>query len=245
MASSPSRFGHALWRHRLPEDVQVVAVEEVHDRFHPQEGVAAKLYSYRLSHGETHPIGRAYRWHVSKPLTVGAMRDAAALFVGTHDYTAFTHSHRGGESRASAKAADKIAAHGYGAASYRSGGLRSDDDATPPLRADVDRVGDGDAGVDAPKPFDNVRTVTRVDVVEVNGWEVVVEVEGPSFTHGMVRNIVGTLVDVGSGVAAAADVPAMFRGGRRSGAGQGAPAHGLCLMWVRYHDSDTGEVGRK
>jgi tRNA pseudouridine38-40 synthase len=60
------------------------------------------------------------------------------------------------------------------------------------------------------------------------------EIEAGSFCHQMVRSLVAVLVDVGRGRANAATVTGLLRAGRRSGALQPAPAHGLCLVEVTY-----------
>ena len=50
----------------------------------------------------------------------------------------------------------------------------------------------------------------------------------------MVRNIVGTLVEIGAGKRPAADMAALLAERDRSRAGATAPACGLCLMQVSY-----------
>jgi tRNA pseudouridine38-40 synthase len=60
------------------------------------------------------------------------------------------------------------------------------------------------------------------------------EVRGSGFLHHMVRNIVGTLIEVGRGKLAPADVVRILRARDRSCAGPTAPASGLCLMKVEY-----------
>ena len=66
--------------------------------------------------------------------------------------------------------------------------------------------------------------------------EISFEIEANRFLRHMVRIIVGTLVDVGEGRLSAADFVTLLGDGSsdRSDAGQTAPAHGLCLLWVRY-----------
>jgi tRNA pseudouridine38-40 synthase len=66
------------------------------------------------------------------------------------------------------------------------------------------------------------------------GEELVYEIEASGFLHHMVRNIVGTLLEVGRGKREASSVGALFASGRRSDAGPTAPAKGLHLMKVRY-----------
>jgi tRNA pseudouridine38-40 synthase len=50
----------------------------------------------------------------------------------------------------------------------------------------------------------------------------------------MVRSIVGTLVDIGTGSRRAGDVMGMLRAKDRAAAGKVAPPHGLCLREVGY-----------
>jgi tRNA pseudouridine38-40 synthase len=50
----------------------------------------------------------------------------------------------------------------------------------------------------------------------------------------MVRNIVGTLVDVGLGKTSPAEFKQILKSRDRTKAGPTAPARGLCLMEVKY-----------
>lgn len=60
------------------------------------------------------------------------------------------------------------------------------------------------------------------------------EVKGSGFLHHMVRNIVGTLMEVGRGKLAPADVTRILAARDRTLAGPTAPAQGLCLVKVEY-----------
>ena len=60
------------------------------------------------------------------------------------------------------------------------------------------------------------------------------EIRANAFCHQMVRSIVGTLVDVGSGRFPAGDVRGILLARDRARAGQVAPPHGLCLWDVGY-----------
>jgi tRNA pseudouridine38-40 synthase len=62
------------------------------------------------------------------------------------------------------------------------------------------------------------------------------EIRANAFCHQMVRAIVGTLVDVGLGKLAAADVDSILGARSRHAAGQVAPPHGLTLWEVGYRD---------
>jgi tRNA pseudouridine38-40 synthase len=60
------------------------------------------------------------------------------------------------------------------------------------------------------------------------------EIRATAFCWQMVRSIVGTLVDIGTGARRAGEVMGMLRAKERSAAGKVAPPHGLCLREVGY-----------
>jgi tRNA pseudouridine38-40 synthase len=62
------------------------------------------------------------------------------------------------------------------------------------------------------------------------------EIEATSFCHQMVRSIVGTMVEVGTGRKRAGHVRGIIASGDRHEAGDLAPARGLCLWAVQYDD---------
>jgi tRNA pseudouridine38-40 synthase len=68
----------------------------------------------------------------------------------------------------------------------------------------------------------------------------VYEVTGNGFLRYMVRNIVGTLVEVGRGKLAPRDIPSILAARDRTQAGPTAPAQGLCLMNVEYENRMIG-----
>jgi tRNA pseudouridine38-40 synthase len=61
------------------------------------------------------------------------------------------------------------------------------------------------------------------------------KVKGNGFLYKMVRNLVGTLVDVGLGRKEPAEVKAILAAKDRRQAGRTAPAQGLCLVRVWYN----------
>lgn len=81
-----------------------------------------------------------------------------------------------------------------------------------------------------------VRKLTRVDVSGQPGQEIVVDVEGTAFLKHMVRNIVGSLVEVGKGKEPPVWIAQVLASKDRSLAGVTAPPHGLTLMKVFYGD---------
>lgn len=86
-----------------------------------------------------------------------------------------------------------------------------------------------------------VRTITRSEWIR-NGNLLAYTVEGNGFLYNMVRILVGTMLEIGSGKRPPADMKRAIESGRRSDAGATAPAHGLCLCRVVYPDFDTEEV---
>jgi tRNA pseudouridine38-40 synthase len=79
-----------------------------------------------------------------------------------------------------------------------------------------------------------VREVRRLEVLGEPGGRIELVVEATAFVKHMVRNVVGTLVEVGRGKRAAASLPALLAGGDRKAAGPTAPPQGLCLEEVFY-----------
>jgi tRNA pseudouridine38-40 synthase len=70
--------------------------------------------------------------------------------------------------------------------------------------------------------------------MRVKNEEIVFIVRGKSFLRYMVRNMVGTIIDVGRGRILAREIPDIFEARDRRKAGQTAPARGLTLMKVEY-----------
>src|SRR5712691_1838380 len=75
---------------RLPGAVRVLSAEEVGETFHPRSGATMKTYRYRIWNGEVaSPFERRYAWHQAGALDDEAMRAAARLAEGRHDFAAF------------------------------------------------------------------------------------------------------------------------------------------------------------
>jgi tRNA pseudouridine38-40 synthase len=66
--------------------------------------------------------------------------------------------------------------------------------------------------------------------------EIAYVVRGQSFLRYMVRKIVGTLLEVGKGRLALADIPELFAVGDRTRSGPTVPPEGLCLVSIEYPD---------
>jgi tRNA pseudouridine38-40 synthase len=79
----------------------------------------------------------------------------------------------------------------------------------------------------------SVRTVFRCEVGAEDLW-LYIDVEGDGFLYNMVRNIVGTLAEIGLGRWEPERVNEIIEAKNRTAAGPLAPAHALCLMWIKY-----------
>ena len=88
----PTRLRRAL-NAALPRDIQVLSAETVPADFHARFSTTGKEYRYFIWNKEVMlPDKRLYATHVRKPMNLDAVRQAAQLFVGRHDYTAFSAS---------------------------------------------------------------------------------------------------------------------------------------------------------
>jgi tRNA pseudouridine38-40 synthase len=74
----------------LPPSVRVLEASEVPGEFHPRKSAQAKTYRYRIyREGICPPFLARYVWHYPYPLDEDAMREAAPLIQGEHDFTSF------------------------------------------------------------------------------------------------------------------------------------------------------------
>jgi tRNA pseudouridine38-40 synthase len=79
----------------------------------------------------------------------------------------------------------------------------------------------------------SIRTVLRCEVTGKKEW-IFVDVAATGFLYNMVRNIVGTLVEVGRGRWQPEGIDRILMAKDRTAAGPIAPASGLCLMQIKY-----------
>ena len=91
----------AAWRHgpdklaaalgsRLSPAIQIVSVRRAGPRFHARFSATGKVYAYRIRLGAPDPFERPFCWALLRPVDVAAMRSAAAVLVGRHDFKAFS-----------------------------------------------------------------------------------------------------------------------------------------------------------
>lgn len=84
---------NALNIYSRPHAVTVLKAEKVTDDFHARFSAQKRYYRYVVINRPSPPaIGRQYMWHVHRNLNIDAMRQAAAHFIGTHDFSSFRAS---------------------------------------------------------------------------------------------------------------------------------------------------------
>jgi tRNA pseudouridine38-40 synthase len=178
-ALSPEKLRHAIGS-RLPKDVTVIELRDVHPEFHATRSAVTKLYRYRIHNAAGRPVEhlrQPYTYHYWEVLDEDRMRAAARHFVGELDFSAMANA-----------------------------GQARETTVRRVLRCDIERH------------FDELR----------------IDVEGTGFLYKQVRNMVGTLLNVGRGHWEADRVGEILASRDRANAGATAPARGLCLQWVRY-----------
>ena len=79
----------------LPEDIRVVEIEKVSQRFHSRLNAKEKIYTYRIDNGRIPNVfWRKYTYYLDQHLDLRAMREAADYLSGTHDFKAFCSNRR-------------------------------------------------------------------------------------------------------------------------------------------------------
>jgi tRNA pseudouridine38-40 synthase len=75
----------------LPDDVAVIAAEEVSGDFHARHSARSRSYRYRIwRRREPSPFEQHRAWWYPRPLDEERLAEAADLLVGEHDFRAFT-----------------------------------------------------------------------------------------------------------------------------------------------------------
>jgi tRNA pseudouridine38-40 synthase len=75
----------------IGRDVRVLEAEEVSSEFHARYSALEKTYVYRVMNAPVmSPFWSRYAQHEGRPLDLARMQTAAELFLGRHDWTAFS-----------------------------------------------------------------------------------------------------------------------------------------------------------
>jgi tRNA pseudouridine38-40 synthase len=195
---------------RLPADMAIVKAEDVPMGFDVINDVKSKLYRYTIYTGPVRPVLHVrHCWYLPGKLDVAAMNEAAQLLVGTRDFKSFA-------------AADDVRENTVRTI-FRCDVTCAAAPLDTPLRADYTIES---------APQDMASYELR-DTNHASHW-VYVDVEGDGFLYNMVRNIVGSLVEVGLGRWQPRKMIEILEAKDRTAAGPIAPAAGLCLVWIRY-----------
>lgn len=73
------------------KDLRAIEVEQAHDDFHARYSAVEKTYLYRVINGPViSPFWLRYAEHEARVLDLEVMSRAAKLFLGEHDWTAFS-----------------------------------------------------------------------------------------------------------------------------------------------------------
>jgi len=213
----------------LPATVRVKEAQEVPGEFHARYAVRCKTYRYRILQSQVcSPFITRFVYHYPYPLDRARMAEAAHLIEGRHDFASFAGSD-GCVVGAVRPAAQSLRATGH----------------EPPLplgaRDELGRDKESTEGwgrdpqLAIPDSRSTVRTIFCSQIIWRPRTSILAyEVCGSGFLHHMVRNIVGTLIEVGRGRLEPRDVLRILETRDRALAGPTAPAQGLCLMKVEY-----------
>ena len=80
----------------LSQAIAVVDAREMPEGFHPRYDAVGKLYRYRILNRRLPcPFAGRYAWHMPRSLDVSSMEEAAGVFLGRHDFVAFSSSGSG------------------------------------------------------------------------------------------------------------------------------------------------------
>ncbi|MFZ0518740.1 MAG: tRNA pseudouridine synthase A [Acidobacteriaceae bacterium] len=213
----------------LPAAIRVLSAEHVAEDFHARHSAVGKVYQYRIFRGGIcSPFLSRYvsicRW----PLDVEAMQSAAEMILGEHDFTSFAAFDPDRTARLGDEDAIGDCIDGESLATPACSNIRriqtsrwSRESALPwPGEFGTMTVG---------SPADGSSDATGSD-----GEILTYTVCGNGFLHHMVRNLVGTFVEVGRGRLKAAEIAGILKSRNRALAGPTAAASGLCLMKVLY-----------
>lgn len=191
----------------LSASIRVSDARIVPRTFHARHSAIAKMYEYRVLRGsDCSPFLARYVTCYPWALNLERLQAAAGLFVGELDFKSFA-------------ASDPDLA-------YRNLDSEKADDETafPP----------GAAKLPSESTIRNISKSAWEERTTESGDLLVYRVRGNGFLHHMVRNLVGTMIDVGRGFLPLGEIPKILVARDRSTAGATAPARGLFLHSVEY-----------
>ncbi len=200
----------------LPESIRILEAKTVRSSFHARHSAVAKTYEYRV--------------FLERPTSgaPGVCPPTLARYVYSYpwplDFDALQQAAR-----------LFIGTHDFLSFAATDPAYAARSSETPAAGPQTDEEDSGRAGA--------VRTIFGSDwerrLIEDGAVLFVYRVRGSGFLHHMVRNLVGTMLDVGRGYRHADEIPAMIAARARAAAGPTAPARGLFLHSVEYGGADS------
>ncbi len=198
---------------KLPNDISISNISDATEDFHAIRDATGKRYRYQIQIGGTRDAFEyRYRWHLQGPIDVATMQEAAKHLVGKHDFASFQAT--GAVRKSTVRDVRELVIINEPTALAAGLSDRSCNVVKPNI------IAQGSPGQGG-EPVDG-------------GQYVSLEIEADGFLYNMVRNIVGTLIEVGRGKQSPAWVADVLAGADRTKAGPTAPPHGLFLMRVDY-----------
>ncbi len=218
----------------LPPTVRVKQADEVSEAFHARFDARSKTYRYRiLQTAICSPFIWRFVYHHPYPLDRKRMAEAVRLIEGEHDFTSFAGvANVGAQGRR--PGADAVRPYVQPIGAQVEGAVR---ELSLQVAEGVNADGedDSEASTSPHRPDKMIRKIISSRLL----WRprasiLIYEVRGSGFLHHMVRNIVGTLMEVGREKLVPQDMARILEARDRSPAGPTAPARGLCLVKVEY-----------
>ncbi len=164
----------------LPKSIAVRGLETVPKKFHARYDAKRKIYEYRIWNDLVRsPLCGKRAVHIPYALDFKAMKQAAKILTGKHDFRSFCASDPSGKEKTT------------------------------------------------------VRKIFRITLSKKASL-IVMTFEANGFLYHMVRNLVGTLVEVGRKKIKIQAIKTILKSKDRRSAGFTAPADGLCLVNVTY-----------
>jgi len=161
-----------------PHDIIITSVEEAPADFHARFDARGKTYCYQIENAQIPSVyHQRFSWHIRQPLNVFAMRQAARVLVGCHDFASFQAASCSAET--------------------------------------------------------SIRTVFGLHIQQHRAM-VRIYIRANAYLHHMVRNIAGTLIEIGLEKRRVDEMRPILQAKDRTTAGITAPAHGLFLVKVHY-----------
>jgi tRNA pseudouridine38-40 synthase len=198
----------------LPDAIRVLEARVAHSEFHARHSAVAKTYEYRV-----------FLERPEEPL--GESAPAICLpFLARYVYACPWPLN-------------------FEALQESARLLEGEHDFTSFAAADPDlatRARDDDPDHEAPTAIRTIFSSAWEHRMIDEGDVLIYRVRGNGFLHHMVRNLVGTMIDVGRGYRRQEEIPGILAAHSRSAAGPTAPACGLFLHSVEYDEEQVRDV---